>query len=616
MNRIILIGNGFDLAHGLATRYKDFIADFWERQIEEVKNSKDWKNGRNFSNKFINVTYNKNFDFNKLKDDCTYKIGFLKTIVGAFAQNWCDIETIYFKELVKLKDNFDKTKPHEKQEIETLNYEFDQIEGELKEYLIRESKKKSLIDENHNLHPDFEKNLQNEIKNIIFNFEYPKNYTKRKFTNAKDEEILLLSFNYTKTAELYKQSNVIVNNIHGKLDKAEHPIIFGYGDEETDDSKQIEKLEVNEFLKKVKSVKYNKTSHYSQLEHFILQEDQPYEVFVFGHSCANCDRTLLNMLFENKNCESIRIFYNKADKNSFFDIYCNVYRQFVKEKKNVKNKVECEVEAIPLPSKAIIKPYILDYFLEEIKIPNEDFEYTLIGNNKKQTIKKSFYISKYQVKQKQYESIMGKNPSYFKGEDLPVESINWYHAIAFCNKLSKKYELEEVYSVKEITNWESLNYEDIPDRQNKKQWKNIEINTEKSGFRLPTETEWEFAATSGGKYKESDKKGSEDEKEGKYLFARNTKTNNLDLLGWHSENSYGRTHPVGQKQPNELGLYDMSGNVWEWCEDWHDDKTRCDRMARGSSWNDLAWGCRVSLRDFYEPSYRNNFIGFRLACSL
>jgi predicted phosphodiesterase len=591
MNRIILIGNGFDLAHGLKTQYKDFIDWFWEREITTVKNSEQWKKKQTFFDKFIEVNYKDTFDFSKLKENCTYKNGFLQTIVEAFAKNWCDIETIYFKELVKLKDNFDKTKPHEKQDVEKLNFDFDQIEGKLKEYLITETQNKNLIEiesnGKHKIKTDFEENLQNEIKKIIFNFGYPNDYKKEKFENKKDEKILLLSFNYTKTAELYKQnSNVIINNIHGELDTIEHPIIFGYGDEETNDSKQIEQLEVNEFLKKVKSVQYNKTSHYTQLENFI--STMPYEVFIFGHSCANCDRTLLKMLFENEMCKSIRIFYNNADKNGFFNVYCNIYRQFEdKKKKDVKSKVECETEAIPLPNKIVIPAHIIENSLIEIKVA-DNLKYILIRNNAERKIKKSFFISKYQVTQKQYEMIMGNNPSYFTGEDLPVECVSWYDAIIFCNKLSKKYNLVEYYK---ITN--------IKEENNHIESANVVENVDANGFRLPTEAEWEYAATSAEQYKSNND------------YSRNAKSNKIDDLGWYYKNSDNRTHPVGQKQPNDLGLYDMSGNVWEWCFDQH-DKNPADRVLRGGSWGILAESCRVSNRGYDSPDYRGYFIGFRL----
>jgi hypothetical protein len=342
----------------------------------------------------------------------------------------------------------------------------------LKDYLVRETVDKKLIeidkDGNHNLKNDFENEIQKKIKEIIFNFD--------KFETG---DILLLNFNYTKTAELYTEGKAKIIYIHGELDpKKNNHIIFGYGDEKSDESFEIEKLEENEFLKNVKSLQYNKTHNYTDLEIFLTQ---PYEVFVFGHSCANCDRTLLNMLFDNeKNCKSVRIFYNGKDaEKSFANVNANIYRQFNAETKyRFRKVVECEIDSIPLPNKITkeTQPYILDYFLEKVQIPNDNFEYTLIENNEKRTIKKSFYISKFQITQKQYENLMGKNPSYFKGEDFPVETVSWYDVVEFCNQLSGKNNLTKYYEIK---------------------GKDVTFNESANGYRLPTDAEWEYAARGG-----------------------------------------------------------------------------------------------------------------------
>ncbi len=179
-----------------------------------------------------------------------------------------------------------------------------------------------------------------------------------------------------------------------------------------------------------------------------------------------------------------------------------------------------------------------------------------------------FYIGKYEVTQKQWESVMGNNPSNFKGDNLPVEKVSWDDCQEFIRKINSA--------------------------SGKK-------------FRLPTEAEWEYAARGGQNYVYS---GS----------------NNLDNVAWYSDNSGSKTHPVGQKSANGFGIYDMSGNVWELCQDWYDEKyyksspennprgpeSSASRISRGGSWIINGWRCRSANRDSDGPSDRYNFLGFRL----
>ena len=185
----------------------------------------------------------------------------------------------------------------------------------------------------------------------------------------------------------------------------------------------------------------------------------------------------------------------------------------------------------------------------------------------------SYYIGKYEVTQDLWEAVMGSNPSYFKGNRKPVEQVSWNNCKEFVRKLNS------------LTG---------------------------QNFRLPTEAQWEFAARGGNSsygYKYS---GSDD----------------IDNVAWHDSNSKDRTHNVGTKSPNELGIYDMSGNVYEWCNDWSDTDSggygsspvtnpsgpssgRC-RMYRGGSWDTSAWSCRVSYRFAFTPDFRTKTLGLRL----
>lgn len=218
-----------------------------------------------------------------------------------------------------------------------------------------------------------------------------------------------------------------------------------------------------------------------------------------------------------------------------------------------------------------------------------------------------FYISKYEVTQKEWKVVMGNNPSNFGKltgflglvkkdlESNPVENISWYDAVKFCNKKSEMEGLEKCY---------------------KGTGENIKCDFSMNGYRLPTEAEWEYAARGGV---ESDNFN--------YRYAG---SNKIDEVAWYYENSESKTHPVGQKQPNELGIYDMNGNVWEWCNDWYDsdyyedspeDNPRGPKggkysVLRGGSWINYYNGCRVTLRYRKNRLSGNYNDGFRLSRSV
>jgi len=197
----------------------------------------------------------------------------------------------------------------------------------------------------------------------------------------------------------------------------------------------------------------------------------------------------------------------------------------------------------------------------------------------------SFYIGEYPVTQRLYEAVMGKNPSRFKGPGRPVENVSWQDARDFIRKLNERADVQAFLR---------------------------QLEPPGAAFRLPTEAEWEYAAR-GGRYSEG------------YLYAGSDR---LEQVGWYNENSGGETKEVGQLLGNELGLHDMSGNVWEWCEDvWHDnykgapadgsawlsggDPVR--RVLRGGAWGSIAGGTRRSGRDWSSDEDRFDVNGFRLA---
>jgi formylglycine-generating enzyme required for sulfatase activity len=178
-----------------------------------------------------------------------------------------------------------------------------------------------------------------------------------------------------------------------------------------------------------------------------------------------------------------------------------------------------------------------------------------------------FEMMEYEVTQEQWTAVMGKNPSHFKdcGPRCPVETVSYAEVQAFVSKLNSRGD----------------------------GWR----------YRLPTEAEWEYAARAGST--------------GDYA-------GKLDSMGWYKENSGGKTHPVGQKQPNAWGLYDMHGNVWEWVQDWYGDYPReavtdptgpasgSSRVVRGGGWSGADWRCRSADRDWLDSGRRYNLHGFRL----
>jgi formylglycine-generating enzyme required for sulfatase activity len=202
---------------------------------------------------------------------------------------------------------------------------------------------------------------------------------------------------------------------------------------------------------------------------------------------------------------------------------------------------------------------------------------------------KSFYMGKYEVTQREWTEIMGSNPSNFMGDDLPVEMVSWHDAIEYCNKRSLREGLTPAY---------------------RGSGNSVACDLSASGYRLPTEAEWEYAATGGAN--------------GAYLTYSYSGSNSVDGVGWYENNSSGWTHPVGTIQPNDLGIYDMSGNVWEWCWDWYGNypsgsqtdpigpASGLSRVLRGGSWNSSAQGLRSANRDYGTPTNRFSFSGFRL----
>ena len=248
-------------------------------------------------------------------------------------------------------------------------------------------------------------------------------------------------------------------------------------------------------------------------------------------------------------------------------------------------------------------------FYDEMKLHKVTFTYDILMCN-------------HEVTQKEWLMVFDSNPSLFISEvaygevqeNRPVESINWYSTIAYCNKRSLMEGLEPCYTVEGV-NFSTLKYEDVPTSYDNK-WNLVTCDFRKNGYRLPTAAEWEIAARGG-------LTGN--------VYPGTVSVNKLDAYAWYGRNSENRTHEVKKKQPNGYGLYDMGGNVLEWCWDWGGageyrktatDPTgpyipySFDRMVHGSYWGDEDHLCKV-YRISSDPSYYRHWtVGFRVVRSV
>jgi len=220
------------------------------------------------------------------------------------------------------------------------------------------------------------------------------------------------------------------------------------------------------------------------------------------------------------------------------------------------------------------------------------------------------YIGKYEVTQKEWTEVMSSNPSKFKGDNLPVETVSWYDCIEYCNKRSLKEGLKPYYNINKTKK--------DPDNTNPIdtiKWI-VTVDNDANGYRLPTQAEWEYAS-GGGQLSKS------------YTYSG---SNNIDDVAWYWKNSgdkyltgtwswatlvsnHNRTKPVGTKKPNELGLYDMAGNVREWCWDMHQPTAPEDLQGRtwtGGGWIGSDFCCESTFQASYEASGKGPDQGLRV----
>ncbi len=217
----------------------------------------------------------------------------------------------------------------------------------------------------------------------------------------------------------------------------------------------------------------------------------------------------------------------------------------------------------------------------------------------------AFELGETPVTQRQYEYVMGRNPSKLVGQDRPVECVNWCETLIYCNSLSMMQGLAPCYSIGNATDLSKF-------ETTSPLWKRVICNFAANGYRLPTEAEWEYAARGG-------KNSSTDQYAG---------GNDIDDVAWYGENSNVTTHNVSTKAPNSLKLYDMCGNVAEWCWDYmgevpimtltnpHGPKIGTMHVKRGGSWLDDPQQCTVYFRSGSAPTGKSSSLGFRVCRTL
>jgi sulfatase modifying factor 1 len=232
-----------------------------------------------------------------------------------------------------------------------------------------------------------------------------------------------------------------------------------------------------------------------------------------------------------------------------------------------------------------------------------------------------FYIGKYEITQKEWMDVIGSNPSKFKGDNLPLETVIWYDCVEYCNKRSTKEGLKPYYNIHK-NNKDPNNQTVVDDIK----W-TVTLNAAANGYRLPTEAEWEYAAGGGQMSKSYIYSGCNHINNVAWYWKNSGDTNLTGFWSWPTiEKNNNKTHCGGSKEPNELGLYDMSGNVREWCWDWYGDletggaglkgakgsTNETGRVWRGGGWLGGDFCCEPSFRANFEASGKGPDQGFRL----
>ncbi len=362
MNRLVIIGNGFDLAHQMKTSYYDFLLSYIKESFLTAINHSSYEDKlleikvlKNVQDIFHLIDHIKNIqdikEFKKYLDPNDEKLyyfsddtrinsneifrwkiksKFIKQLfLFCYDNRWVDIENRYYEELKETLSYNDKTK--KLNALNLLNDSFKFLIELLEKYL---QKQKPLKLDYEYLRIFSEKIIKDEIVSVKLK------------TDELPKSFIILNFNHTTTIEDYSKETIMFNqniqwektiHIHGQVNNSDNPIIFGFGDELDKDFEIIENEKIKGFLDYIKSFMYFKTSNYHDLIRFIESDD--FQVYILGHSCGLSDRTMLNMIFEHQNCKSIKIFYYSTnDKNNHFELTQEISRHF-KDKGSMRKKI-------------------------------------------------------------------------------------------------------------------------------------------------------------------------------------------------------------------------------------------------------------------------------------
>lgn len=337
MNRLVLVGNGFDLSHGLKTSYSNFLHWYLKKSMEhffsnllfedcllKLENlSHGFDRGLPYMedleqtiNVYKNLINNSRTSYLKLE----FKSEFFREVFKRASINsrWVDFENHYFSYLLRYANSVN----YKKELLKNFNDQFEHLKLKLEEYL-NEVAKSSI--------------LQNPNK-----FDYlSSSFLKNEFTQTPvgigktPDNIYVVNFNYTNTFKIYadkiaKTIPTQINHIHGELNNAKNPIIFGFGDEHDKDYLSFEDKKTNELFEHIKSFQYLKTSNYQDLIRFINSDD--FQVCILGHSCGLSDRTMLKEIFEHEKCKSIKMYYykwgNASNENDYVEKTYEISRHF------------------------------------------------------------------------------------------------------------------------------------------------------------------------------------------------------------------------------------------------------------------------------------------------